>query len=395
MTTIRNRRAASGTIRGRSTTPPGDWEAPAPLDWGIPSEAERAAGRTAQASRPVEPRRRRSALPGWLRAILFLPAAEAPMAHRDARLADLDRTMAHKGATKTGLHTVAASLDRVAVEPRRRILTGMQRRREAGAVLALLLVAILISVAGPIPGLGSSVDPTPIYIMIGDNGSGGDYTQPPSVVPLVPVGTAAQDPTILPPPPTKAPTKKPAAAPARVRTYVALGDSLTAWPSYNPWPSRLDKSDALLRLLNNAGVPGNTTAQMRARLNIDVFPYKPEVLFVLGGTNDLGYGYSESSIIANLRAIVVAAKARKMVVVLVYVPPDSYTSMVPKIKSLNQAIWNLAVSQNVHIADIWTPLATANGTINSKYTSDGLHFSDLGCQVVSNAIWARMKRLGM
>jgi lysophospholipase L1-like esterase len=395
MTTIRNRRLASGAIRDRSTTPPGDWEAPAPLDWGILSEAERAAaGRTAQASKPVEPRRRRSALPGWLRAILFLPATEAPMAHRDPRLADLDRTMAHRGATRPGLHTVAGSLDRVAAEPRRRILAGEQRRREAGAVLALLVAAILISVAGPIPGLGSSADPTPIYIMIGDNGSNGDYTEAPSIRPLVPVGTEAQDATFLPPP-TKAPTKKPAAAPARVRSYVALGDSLTAWPSYNPWPSRLDKSDTLLRLLKNAGVPGNTTAQMRARINTDVFPYKPDVLFVLGGTNDLGYGYSESSIIANLRAIVVAAKARKMVVVLVYVPPDSYTSMAPKIKSLNQAIWNLAVSQNVHIADIWTPLATSNGTINSKYTSDGLHFSDLGCQVVSNAIWARMKRLGM
>jgi lysophospholipase L1-like esterase len=205
----------------------------------------------------------------------------------------------------------------------------------------------------------------------------------------------ALDQTLLPPPTPKPTTKKATPGPVRVRTFVALGDSLTAWPSSNPWPSRLDAADAALTLVGNAGVPGNTTSQMRARLATDVYAHKPEVLFVLGGTNDLGYGISESAIIANLRAIVVDAKAHKIMVILINVPPDSYTNMVPKIKSLNAAILKLGNSQRVNVIDIYGVLANGDGVFQPRYTSDGLHFSDLGCQTAANTIRTRIRRLGL
>ena len=69
------------------------------------------------------------------------------------------------------------------------------------------------------------------------------------------------------------------------------------------WPPRLDGLDANLRLVNNAGKPGDRTAGMLSRLDRDVFPYSPNVLFVLGGTNDLGTGVSEATAIANLKAL--------------------------------------------------------------------------------------------
>ena len=141
-------------------------------------------------------------------------------------------------------------------------------------------------------------------------------------------------------------------------------------------------------------MPGNTTAQMNARLNADVYAYHPDVLFVLGGTNDLGFGISASATIANLRAIIVGAKAHKIMVLLLLVPPDSFSSMAPKIASLNAAIIHLANSQAVNYVDIHAPLANANGVFYAKYTSDGLHFTDLGAQVVANTIRARVKRLG-
>jgi lysophospholipase L1-like esterase len=205
-------------------------------------------------------------------------------------------------------------------------------------------------------------------------------------------------PTLLPTePPTARPNplpKKPVPAPPAVRTFVALGDSLTAWPS-TPWPNRLDAADSKLKMVNNAGIPGNTTAQMRARLNRDVYPYKPDVLFVLGGTNDLGLGISGSATIANLRAIIVDAKAHKITVILLVVPPDGYSSMAPKINSLNTAIVNLARSQRITYVDIHAPLANANGVYYSKYTvGDGLHLSDLGAQVVANTVRARVRLLG-
>jgi lysophospholipase L1-like esterase len=266
------------------------------------------------------------------------------------------------------------------------------------AVLTLLIVASLFSVTGQIAGAGS-MSPSPSSGMVA-----GDITADPSPTPATtpePDGTASPAPAT--PAPTATPTPKPKPkAPARkaapksvvVRTFVALGDSLTAWPD-TPWPSRLDAEDATLRLIHNAGVPGDTTAQMRARLTKDVYDYNPNVLFVLGGTNDLGFGISGSATIANLRAIIIGAKAHKIMVILLLVPPDSYTSMAARVNSLNAAIVSLANSQRVTYVNIHAPLANADGVYYPKYTSDGLHFSDLGAQTVANTVRARVRLLGL
>jgi len=133
-----------------------------------------------------------------------------------------------------------------------------------------------------------------------------------------------------------------------VRSFVALGDSLTAWPD-TPWPTRLGCGrPGLSGLIHNAGVPGNTTAQMRARLTKDVYDYKPNVLFVLGGTNDLGFGISGSVTIANLRAIIVGAKAHGITVIMLRRPgPTRTPRWRPRVDSLDTAIINLANSQRV------------------------------------------------
>ena len=279
----------------------------------------------------------------------------------------------------------------------RRFLPKESRRRELLAVLTLLVVASLFSVAGPIASAGST-PPTPTGEI-----AAVDATIEPTAAPTDPEPDSTDSPDPTPDPttaPTAAPKPKPAPAkrvtpkPVRVYTFVALGDSLTAWPN-TPWPSRLDAEDANLRLIKNVGIPGNTTAQMRARLGSDVYTYNPQVLFVLGGTNDLGYGISGSATIANLRAIIVGAKAHKITVILLLVPPDSYSSMASKVNSLNAAIINLANSQRVVYVDIHAPLTNSAGTYFPKYTSDGLHFSDLGAQVVANTIRARIRSRGL
>jgi lysophospholipase L1-like esterase len=346
------------------------------------------------------------------------------MAHPDPHLTEEARQMA-RPARKSSLgflgplgaavaaitpgwmHRDAGALDsaRASISTRvarscRRFLPVEPRRREMVAVMLVLVVASFFSVTGPISGYGSS-EPTPSYVVIGGDPTA-DAVATPLEIPSPEASSSGIDQTIPPatptptptPKPKPLPTKKPAAKqPAKVRTFVALGDSLTAWPN-TPWPSRLDSADTLLKLVHNAGVPGNTTSQMRARLAADVYAYNPDVLFVLGGTNDLGLGISRSATIANLRAIIVGAKAHKITVILIVVPPDSYSSMAPKIDSLNTAIVNLARGQRVTYVNIHGPLTNANGVYYAKYTSDGLHFTDLGAQVVANTIRARVRLLG-
>jgi lysophospholipase L1-like esterase len=381
---IRGRGASGGSVRERA--------APAPAPQGDQSTAGQG----------------QSWLPGWLRAVLLLPSLPRPMAHPDRHAAEAARHMAHP-SRKSPLASLASLVSFDAPDHdegststlvRRRFLPSEPRRREVLAVLSMLFVAALFSVTGPIAGAGST-RPTPsgdMAIVDTTPDTTPDTTASPTET-GAPAATYSPEPSVPPTStptarPRPAPAKKPAPKPVKVRTFVALGDSLTAWPS-TPWPTRLDAEDSGIKLVKNAGVPGNTTAQMRARLSSDVYAYDPDVLFVLGGTNDLGLGVSESATIANLRAILVGAKSHKIAVILLLVPPDSYTSMAPEIDSLNAAIVTLARSQHVTYVDIHTPLTNSNGVYYSKYTSDGLHFSDLGAQTVANTVRARIKLLGL
>jgi lysophospholipase L1-like esterase len=273
------------------------------------------------------------------------------------------------------------------------------RKREMAVVLALLLVACVFSAAGLTGGSGvrpASSSPPEVGLASATPNTTPlpTLTPDPALLALQYSVPMAPDPTPVPTPsPVPTPAPKKSTAPARIYRFVALGDSLTAWPA-NPWPSLLDAVDPQLKLIRNAGVPGNVTAQMRARLSSDVLAYKPDVLIVMGGTNDIAQGYSQAAIIANLRAIVTTAQAHGIHVFLLTIPPDAYPGMVSRISSLNGAIVALGNSLKVRVTNITRPLASSAGTYLARYTSDGLHLSSLGAQVVANTIYARIKPVG-
>jgi lysophospholipase L1-like esterase len=284
---------------------------------------------------------------------------------------------------------------------RLRLVPHAQRRRELTAVLALILAVTAISAS--LPGGWAQAGP------VGSSESGNLVAEATSAGRtadltnlMLPVGTTAArtapplprlSPTLPPSPkPTAKPTKTP--APIKVYTFVAMGDSLTAWPSDNPWPSRLDGVDARLRMVNNAGVPGDTTAQMRGRFSSDVLAYNPNVVLIMGGTNDLGTGVSPNTTIANLKAMIIAAKAKKIRVFLLLIPPDSMLSMASKIDSLNAQIQRLGNLYGVIVIDTHKPLSTTTGIFVRKYTSDGLHFSAAGAAVVASTVHDRVRRAG-
>jgi lysophospholipase L1-like esterase len=285
----------------------------------------------------------------------------------------------------------------------KRVVPHDQRRRELAGVLALLLAAGAVSASLPggwgnsvapgatpaaqlVAGVDASVTPTPTEASAAPSSTLYIQPSPPS-----PTDSPSPTPTTVP---TNPPTPPKTPAPVKVYTFVAMGDSLTAWPPEGPWPSRLDKGDANLRILNNAGVPGDTTADMRARFDGDVLAYKPNVVFILGGTNDLGHNVSQGTTIANLKAMVLAAKSKGIRVFLMTIPPDSYTSMSPYIDALNAAIVRLGNATSVVVIDIHSTLSTTTGVYVKKFTSDGLHFSVLGASTVASAVHSRVSRFG-
>lgn len=309
------------------------------------------------------------------------------MAHPSPKLAQTKRVMAHpvrRGPIWRVRRALAAPFFG-------RFVPKQRRGREVAVVLALLLVAGVISAT--LPGAWSRPDASPSGQLAANPVSPSDPSDtgssPTSSAPVV---TGSPSPAVTP---TLAPTATPTAKPAAdVRTFVTLGDSLTAWPAESPWPARLDTKDALLRLVHNAGVPGDLTSQMLDRVDRDVFAYNPKVLFILGGTNDLGKGVDPAITIGHLRSIIVAANKRKIHIFLLLLPPEDSTSMGKKIDSMNAAITHLGNSYRIVVINIHDVLSTSSGVYQKKYTSDGLHFSSLGAQTVTNVIYSRIHRLG-
>lgn len=329
------------------------------------------------------------------------------MAHPDVKVVQSKRLMAHpvgrgtierfRFSLSTRLGRGSTAEDSAPTHFGRRLVPNQQRHRELGLVLALLVAATAVSAslpggwtagsASPSPSTSESPTASPIDIAFPDASSTWTPAPTPNHEPLMPYAPITPKPT---------PTPKPAPAKARVYSFVALGDSLT-YGYGNPgpaWPALLDSEDANLRLVNNAGVSGDLTSGMLSRLNSDVFAYKPEVLFILGGTNDVGHNLSQATTIANLRSIIVAAKAKGIRIFMLTIPPENYPSLSPTIAAMNAAIIHLANSYSIVYIDIHAVLSTSTGVYVSKYTVDGLHFSAAGAQAVANAVYSRIHRLG-
>ena len=337
------------------------------------------------------------------------------MAHPDPKVIQAKRQMAHPvrrrplepaagglrgllpNTSDPGLFGASARLA-ARLKPRRRrhrwLVVGLGLIVTA-AVLAASLPGEWNRTASPSPSLdlaanGAPVDPT--HSPAASVSASSDSTPSDSTSSATPSAsaTATMGPLITPTaaPPTKAAVK--------IYTFVALGDSLTSgYGDPGPaWPVRLDAEDANLTLAHNSGVVGDKTADMWYRLNKDVFAYNPNVLFILGGTNDLGHGYGQSATISNLKAIILAARAKSIRIFILTIPPDSYSGMASKIDDLNAAIVHLANNYRIVVIDIHAALSTSSGVFVPKYTVDGLHFSAAGAQVVANTVYARIHRLG-
>jgi len=146
-----------------------------------------------------------------------------------------------------------------------------------------------------------------------------------------------------------------------------------------------------VNVVRNAGVSGNTTAQMLARINTDVIPFQADWVFVNGGVNDF-YGFSAEAetVFANMTAIVDALLANGRKVALFNCPPQltsrsAFTvAKAREASRYNKLLQSYAASQQgVVLIDIYSPMVnwqdTTNGAaITGVLAGDGIHLSTYG-----------------
>ena len=156
---------------------------------------------------------------------------------------------------------------------------------------------------------------------------------------------------------------------------VFMGDSIT-----ENWT----RGDPALFGTGNAGrgISGQTTPQILLRMYPDVINLRPRVVHIMAGTNDISGNTgptSDQTIVDNIRAMIVLAKANGIKVVLASITPSSSYAMHPganpsaRIAHVNGLLRQLATEQGVTFVDYHTPMVDGAGGLRAGLSNDGLH----------------------
>lgn len=195
--------------------------------------------------------------------------------------------------------------------------------------------------------------------------------------------------------------------PSRNIGAVPLGDSITAGSNgvFNGVPafiattdyigSALMQSGGRFNYIANAGVAGDTTAQMLLRVPA-VIAQNPNIVPILGGTNDLpsitnAAGYANT--MNNLEKIVVQLLEAGILPVLSTTPPNNTSPLVAK--RLQWFIYELANFYGIPLIDIYKIWVdpTTSGSYLAAYSGDGTHPNKAGVAAVGSAISAVLSNL--
>lgn len=150
---------------------------------------------------------------------------------------------------------------------------------------------------------------------------------------------------------------------------------------YFTWANIL--SGGCMDLIHNAGISGDTTTAMLARIDTDVLTYNPDMVIVFGGTNDIALAYTSATTISNLRQIYDTLLAKNIKIVICTVLPRTEFDTASEKQNLwevNNFIKDYAQQHsNVILCDWYSTIVDADGySVRANMTKDGTHPTILG-----------------
>ena len=200
----------------------------------------------------------------------------------------------------------------------------------------------------------------------------------------------------------------------KVTSFLGFGDSITAGTKSDPVTLRLIPAAYAYTVLlqtrlrsrytlqtptvANEGVGGESTPEGLVRLRPVLLQYRPEVLLLMEGTNDLldrpDIGRGADTAIVNLRQMIGIAKSLNVQVALATIPPqragglrrrDQVAALIP---SFNDRIRALASSEGVVLVDVYAGMKDNLNLIGV----DDLHPTELGYSVIADIFLDAIKR---
>lgn len=177
--------------------------------------------------------------------------------------------------------------------------------------------------------------------------------------------------------------------------FVFIGDSLTFGYGVNKTSNWVYKLQESLNInIINKGINGNTTTDMLNRFSEDVLSQTPNLVFIMGGTNDLLSNRSTESILKNIEIMITESLSINSKVILgipptiivddayrLFCPSDSYNYCFSQLSKLRDGILDLAKQYNLLYFDFYK-LSLDN--LSSNIFNDGIHFNKLGQDLLFN-----------
>lgn len=164
------------------------------------------------------------------------------------------------------------------------------------------------------------------------------------------------------------------------RMTILLGDSHAQW-----FPSeQLSKNQFWL----NQGLSGDTTAGILKRLSL-FDRTNPDAIYLMAGINDLRQGATDQEILTNLQQIMRQLRTRHpyaQVYVHSILPTRLEAIPVERIRRLNYSISQLALREASYYINLQPAFADADGHLQTKLTTDGLHLNAMGYRLWKIAI---------
>jgi lysophospholipase L1-like esterase len=152
----------------------------------------------------------------------------------------------------------------------------------------------------------------------------------------------------------------------------------------------------------NRGISGQTTPQMLVRFRADVVDLDAAAVVLLAGTNDIAGNTGPVTlemILDNIKSMTEIAQANNIKVILCSVLPAFDYPWRPglapnvKIPKLNKMIKRYAEESGAYYLDYFTALEDGNNGMIKEYTTDGVHLTLEGYQVMEPLVEKALQKV--
>lgn len=192
----------------------------------------------------------------------------------------------------------------------------------------------------------------------------------------------------------------------RIVDFVSFGNSLTVgfipsgFAESQPYSQflkeltdgfleRFGRKETVEIRIRNKGINGDLTSGMLLRFRRDVINTKPDYVIILGGSNDIGWGFSVKETLGNLKRMLEMAKDNGVEPIGCTVPSIiGWDEAIPPRLQLNQSLKQFCREKGFSCVDLFEKTCEPKTKrLRSNYSSDGLHLNAKGYRKMAEIIF--------